>query len=678
MRARWPFALALALFLFGLGRGALNAWVAATVLPPLTPAVSTEVLARDGSLMRLYPVGNGLWRPAVDPHSVDPDYLRMLIGYEDRRFYRHDGVDLRALLRAGFHDVMAGHIVSGGSTLTMQVARLLENSGTGRIAGKIRQIRVALALERRLTKAQILSLYLQIAPFGGNLEGVRAASLAYFGKEPRHLTTAEAALLVALPQSPEQRRPDRFAKAARAARARVLMRLAGAGVIPRAEAKSAETEPVPTRRRPFPMLAPQLADRLHGADPAARVIRTTIDAGLQAQLQELATASVAGQGPRLQVAMVVADHRSGAILAEVGSAQYAETGDGYIDFTRTLRSPGSTLKPLVYGLAFDAGLANPETLIDDRPVDFNGYAPQNFDHRYRGMVRLRSALQMSLNIPAVMLTDAIGPANLMAGLKRAGVRAVVPGGNPGLAVVLGGVGVDLHDLVQLYAAIGRGGVALPLHVTPGADVAGRRIMSGVAAWQVGDILSGLAPPPGLPENGLSYKTGTSYGHRDAWAVGFDGRDVIGVWMGHADATPVPGAFGGELAAPVLFRAFARLKPKLTPLPPAPTGTLIAPNADLPLPLRVFRPRGAEVLPQPDAPQVAFPPDGAVVELNAGDLLMKVQNGAPPFVWMANGRPVATPSHDRDEVLHMAGPGFVTLSVIDAQGRSARVSVRLVR
>lgn len=679
MRAGLLFAAAAALWLAGLGRDRLDAWIDATRIPPLQPAISAEVLARDGTVLRAFTVENGIWRPGVDPASVDPRYLRMLVAYEDRRFWRHEGVDPRALVRAAVQAVFEGHIVSGGSTLTMQVARLLEDSGTGHLQGKIRQIRLALALERRLTKPEILSLYLQIAPFGGNLEGVRAATLAYFGKEPRRLTPGEAALLVALPQSPELRRPDRDPEAARAARARVLGRLVAAHVLTATQAKSAETEPIPTSRRPLPQLAPHLTDRLHVADSTATVIRTTIDAALQARLEALAADAVARSGERLQVAILAADHRSGEILAEVGSAAYAaDRRQGFIDMTQALRSPGSSLKPLIYGLAFDEGLAHPETLIDDRPVNFNGYAPQNFDHQYRGTVRLREALQLSLNIPAVLLTDAIGPANLMAGLSRAGVHAVVPGGQPGLAVALGGVGVDLQDLVQLYAAIARGGVALPLIVEPGAGrPEGRRVISAVAAWEVGDILAGLAPPPGQPSNRLAYKTGTSYGHRDAWAVGFDGSDVIGVWMGHADGTPVPGAFGGELAAPVLFQAFARMKPALDPLGPPPPATLTVSNAELPPPLQRFRSREAAFQPPADAPQVAFPPDGAEVELAGGDLLVKVQRGVPPFTWLADGLPVAVASHDRQEVLPMPGPGFVSLSVIDARGRSAQVSVRLV-
>ncbi|HEX9857706.1 MAG TPA: penicillin-binding transpeptidase domain-containing protein, partial [Paracoccaceae bacterium] len=364
------------------------------------------------------------------------------------------------------------------------------------------------------------------------------------------------------------------------------------------------------------------------------------------------------------------------VLASVGSSAYrADARQGFVDMTRALRSPGSTLKPLIYGLAFDDGLAHPETLIEDRAMVFGTYAPQNFDKTFRGTIRLREALQLSLNIPVVALTEALGPAKLLAAMRRAGMRAAVPGGQPGLAVALGGVGVTLEDMVQLYAAMARGGVALPLRVT-GESVEGQRVISTVAAWQVGDILSGLAPPPGAPASRLAYKTGTSYGHRDAWAIGFDGQHVIGVWMGRADGTPVPGAFGGDLAAPVLFQAFSRLKGELTPLPPAPPATLLISNAELPQPLRRFRSRAAAFAVTADAPAVAFPPDGAEVELLDSGLLVRVRGGVAPFTWLADGVPMAVALRGRETVLTVPGPGFVTLSVIDAEGRSARAQIRV--
>lgn len=679
MRARWFLVLAACLWLGALARDAGDRWVDATVLPALVPDSSVEVLDRNGLLLRAFLVKGGRWRLAVDPVSVDPDYLDMLIAYEDRRFLAHPGIDPQALLRAAAQAIWNGHVVSGGSTLTMQVARLLEESGTGQVAGKLRQMRLALALERHLSKDQILGLYLNLAPFGGNLEGVRSATLAYFGKEPHRLTPAEAALLVAIPQSPEARRPDRHPKRAEAARSRVLDRAMGAGLIDADQAAAARTEPVPHHRRPVPALAPHLADRMRAADPAQHRHQLTLDALLQMQIETLAAEAVAEQPEALQVAIVIADHQSGEVLASVGSAAY--TGDarqGFVDMTAALRSPGSTLKPLIYALAFDEGLAHPETLVEDRPTSFGGYAPQNFDRTYHGTIRAREALQLSLNIPAVALTDAMGPARVLAALRRAGVSAVIPGNQPGLAVALGGLGVTLNDMVQLYAALARGGVALPLRVTMQGDGAeAGRLVSATAAWQVADILSGLAPPPGAPENRLAYKTGTSYGHRDAWAIGFDGRHVIGVWMGRADGTPVPGAFGGDLAAPVLFQAFNRLKPQLEALPPPPAATLLVSNAQLPQPLQRFRPRTA-AFGDADAPTVDFPPDGAQVELLGGDLLARVRGGAAPFTWLADGVPVAVAARGRDVLLPIGGEGFVTLSVIDGDGRSARSQVRVLR
>jgi len=675
MQVRWWLAVAAGLWLGAFGRDRVDDWIDATQLPTLVVETSVEVLDRNGDLLRAYTVADGRWRLAAG--DVDAGYLALLLAYEDKRFYRHGGVDAKAALRAVAQAVWNGQVVSGGSTLTMQVARLLENSGTGVWAGKLRQARLALALERRLSKPEILQLYLHLAPFGGNLEGVRAASLSYFGKEPRRLTPAEAALLVAIPQAPEQRRPDRSVERATDARDRVLARAAQDGLFQPDQIVAARSEAVPAARRPFPARAPHLADRARRDQPSQVTHRLTIDKDLQAALERLAADVVAGQGDRLGVAIVVADHGAGEILASVGSAGFSEARAGFVDMTAALRSPGSTLKPLIYALAFDEGLAHPETVIDDRPSDFAGYRPQNFDRQYHGSIRLREALQMSLNIPVVALTDALGPAKLLAALDRAGVGFVVPGGQPGLAVALGGVGVTLHDMVQLYAAIARGGVSLPLtYRMQGDRREGQRVLGASAAWAVGDILSGLAPPPGAPENRLAYKTGTSYGHRDAWAIGFDGRHVIGVWLGRPDGTPVPGVFGADLAAPVLFQAFARLKPELVPQPAAPPATLLVSNAQLPQPLQRFRSRTAAFQPQADAPAVAFPPDGAEVELLPDGLMVRVSGGRAPFTWLVDGAPVVVAMRGRQAMLADLGRGFVTLSVIDATGRSARAKVRL--
>ena len=660
---------------FGL---ALDRWVAATDLPPLAPETSVEAVARDGRLLRAFTVNDGRWRMAVDPARVDPRYLAMLTAYEDRRFASHPGVDVRALARAAWQALRHGRVVSGGSTLTMQVARLLEDGATGRWAGKLRQMRVALALERALPKDRILSLYLHLAPMGGNLEGVRAGSLAWFGKEPARLTEAEAALLIALPQAPALRTPDAHPEAARAARDRVLARAAEVGAIDVDAARAGAREALPSARRPFRAHAPHLADRLRAAEPDARVHRTTLDADLQAALEELAADALGDLPPQATLALLVADPDGGEILASVGSADYtSDARRGYVDMTRALRSPGSTLKPLVYGLAFSDGLAHPETLLNDRPEDYGGYAPQNFDGGFRGPVTAREALQASLNVPVVALTEALGPARLLAELRRAGVEAVVPGDAPGLAISLGGIGVSLEGLVQLYATLARGGEAQALSAVAGAVPAGggrARLLTPQAAWHVADVLADAPRDPSLPGRPLAVKTGTSSGHRDAWALGFDGAHVAGVWVGRADGTPVPGMVGASAATPLLFDVFARLGGRPEPLPPAPPGTrIVASGGDLPAPLQRF---GARALQPDDAPQVAFPPDGAALAPMTGGLLARVERGSAPFTWLADGAPVEVASYEREARLDVGGPGFVTLAVVDAEGRAARVRVEV--
>ncbi|MCC1481887.1 penicillin-binding protein 1C [Roseibaca sp. Y0-43] len=651
---------------------ALEAWVDATDLPPLTPETGAEVLAEDGTLLRAYTVADGRWRLAVDPARVDQTYLALLLAYEDRRFHTHPGVDPVAMVRAFWQSARAGRMVSGGSTLTMQVARLLEDGPTGTWAGKARQIRVALALERQLHKDAILSLYLHLAPMGGNLEGLRAGSFAWFGKDPARLTPAQAALLVALPQSPARRSPDRDAAAARMARDRVLDRAVTARVLTRAEAEAAKREAIPTARRPFPALAPHLADRLVAALPAQKLHRTTLNASLQTALEELARDTLRDLPPRAGLALVVADAQTGRIRAHIGGAYGDDARGGFNDMTRAMRSPGSALKPLVYGLAFSDGLAHPETLVNDRPASFGGYAPQNFDGRFRGPVTVREALQLSLNLPVVEMTNSLGPARLMSALRSAGVDTALDG-QPGLAVALGGVGVSLEGLVQLYAGIARRGEAVTLTTAPGPVAQGAQVIRPEAAWHLGQILARAPRPAHLPGWPLAFKTGTSYGHRDAWAVGFDGQHVAGVWIGRADGTPLPGTFGLDAAAPVLFETFARLGPRPAPLPPAPPGTLDVAHVDLPPPLRRF---GPQLATDADAPQLAFPPAGAALRPVAGRVMARVDRGRAPFTWFANGAPVLTRSFEREAHLPVTGPGYVTLSVVDATGRAARVELEL--
>jgi penicillin-binding protein 1C len=343
----------------------------ASTLPPLDLTAardrSTVVLDRDGKLLRPFLTADGRWKLPVGHDDVDPRYLAMLKAFEDKRFDSHHGIDPRAMLRAAGQMLLSGRIVSGGSTLTMQVARLLEPREERSVAAKLRQAVRAVELERRFGKSEILDLYLTLAPFGGNLEGVRAASFAYFGKEPKRLSTAEAALLVALPQAPEQRRPDRFTRAASKARDRVLARVEAAGLATKDEVAAAREEPIPTARKPFPSLAPHVAEQVVAETPAARSHRLTLDARLQANLEQLARERSLGLAPQVSIAILAVDNDTGEIRASVGGVDYfAAERAGALDLTRALRSPGSALKPFIYALAFDNGIAHPETMLGDR------------------------------------------------------------------------------------------------------------------------------------------------------------------------------------------------------------------------------------------------------------------------------------------------------------------------
>ena len=606
VRFRWRRALLIVCFgcLSVLAAGAW--WIATLGPPPLGKdvAFSNRVVGRDGRLLRAYATPEGRWRLPASVADVDPRFFAMLFAYEDKRFRAHRGVDPLALVRATLQLVSSGRIQSGGSTLTMQVARLLEPRSNRNLAAKLRQIVRAVEIERTLSKDDILSLYLDLAPYGGNIEGIRAASLTYFGKEPRRLTLAEAALLVALPQSPEARRPDRSMAAARAARDRVLDRFAESGSVPADEVALAKAEPVPAGRRPMPMLAPHAAD--HAVADAAvgqgSEVRLTIDAELQKNLEELArgrTRSLtATLGPDISLAMLVVDNATGEVRAHVGSPDYFDQRRaGQVDLTQALRSPGSTLKPFIYGLGFEDGFIHPETLVDDRPTRYGGYKPQNFDFTFQGTVTVRRALQMSLNLPALAVLDQVGASRLTARLAQAGATLVLPEGEaPGLAIGLGGVGTKLSDLVMLYAGIARLGTVLPLteKASEGPRAAGykadaNRLMEPVAAWYVGNVLIGTPPPENGVPGRVAFKTGTSYGYRDAWSLGFDGRYTIGVWVGRPDGAPVPGLVGRMAAAPILFDAFARLPTQPSSLPRAPSGVLLATGAKLPPPLKFFQP-----------------------------------------------------------------------------------------
>ena len=717
------------------------AWIVSLGPAPLGDGLdySTQVVDRDGRLLRPYATAEGRWRLPATPDTVDPRFVDALIAFEDKRFRSHRGVDPMALLRAAYQLARNGRIVSGGSTLTMQVARLIEPRRERSFLAKLREIVRAVELERLLSKDEILTLYLGLAPYGGNLEGIRAASLSYFGKEPRRLTLGETALLVALPQSPELRRPDRSAEVARRARDRVLERIAAARLMPADEVEDAKREPVPDARKPMLVLAPHAADQAVAAAPEQKLHRLTIEASLQKSLEELARDRARTLGPDISIAIEAVDNATGEVLARVASADYFdERRAGQVDMTQALRSPGSALKPFIYGLAFEDGLVHPETLIDDRPIRYGSYAPENFDLTFQGTVTVRKALQLSLNVPAVALLDAVRASRFTARLGDAGAPLVLPPGEiPGLAMGLGGLGIKLADLTMLYAGLARLGTTVPLIerrdaianggpcptevdpliscVTRGLDPrvhrpckkmdcrvkpvndsawddaervrstgtrpAPRRLLDPVAAWYVGNVLIGTPPPENAAGGRIAFKTGTSYGYRDAWSVGFDGKRTVGVWVGRPDGAPVPGLIGRAAAAPILFEAFARMNRPIAPLPAAPRGVMLTPTAKLPPPLQRFRPGGTGRDSAEVPLRIMFPPNGARLELAMADakpepVALKITGGVAPLTVLVNGVPLADTAARRTLFFEPDGPGFVRLTVMDARGTTDSVVVRL--
>ncbi|MBB5051078.1 penicillin-binding protein 1C [Afipia massiliensis] len=671
--------------------GAAAIWIAS--LPPLpfeqTRQISTTVVDRNGKLLRAFAMADGRWRLPAHAKDVDPGYLNLLLNYEDKRFRSHIGVDPLAIGRAAIQLVTRGHIVSGGSTITMQVARLMEPRQERSISAKLRQMVRAVQLEQKLSKDEILDLYLTLAPFGGNLEGARAASFAYFGKEPKRLSLAESALLVALPQSPETRRLDRHPDAARAARDRVLSRMVEHRHVSADDAIHAKREPVPRMRKPMPLLAPHSTDQSLAIMKDATRIQLTLDSNIQSALESLARDRAIALGPDVSVGLLAVDNETGDVLAHVGSSDYFDTRRaGQVDMTRAVRSPGSTLKPFIYGLAFEDGFVHPESLIEDRPIRYGSYAPENFDMTFQGTVTVRKSLQMSLNVPAIALLDRIGSNRLTARIKQAGANLILPKDEtPGLAMGLGGVGITLNDLVRLYTGLARSGdtVALREIVRPDDkdEPETRRLLDPSAAWLIGNVLMGTPPPDNAPRNRLAFKTGTSYGYRDAWSVGFDGRMTIGVWVGRPDGAPVPGLVGRTAAAPILFDAFARTGKLPMALPKAPKGTLMASNAKLPLPLRRFRASGEFVRTGSEqALRIQFPLNGSRIDAYGGGeasqsaMPVKVAGGVLPLTMMVNGIAVGSIDSRRQKLVDPPGPGFVRLTVMDATGAADTVVVRI--
>ena len=595
--------------------------------------------------------------------NVSQNFTNALIAYEDKRFYYHHGVDFLALSRAVLQWCRYGHVVSGGSTLTMQTAKLLD-PGSRTIFRKLLEMFRALQLERHYTKSQILQMYLTLAPYGGNLEGIQAASLFYFGKTPRHLTTVESALLLAILQSPAAFHPHRNPKRALLQRNEVLKRLHFSG----------NEEPLGViPPRPFTRDAYHVGQFFRKQNRRGIVV-TTLDKTIQNRVLHLLQAALPpSPSPKTGAALVI-DNRTCQVIAYVGSAfPYDPLRQGYVDIITAVRSPGSALKPFIYALAFDEGILTPESTVMDKPSTFGTYVPKNFSDIFHGNVSVSYALQNSLNIPAVYALEKVSPGRFLYHFDTYGIRFHLPPtqDKPSLAIALGGVGISLWDLTSLYCALANKGLYQPLRLEKGKVQPSQPLFTPQSARWITQILRSAPPPgghtlfsPGMAPT-VAFKTGTSYGYRDAVCFGYSDRYTVGVWLGRADGTATSDQQIGRIAAaPLLFQIFELIDPQALRLSFSAKEEFSSFAVD-------------PLLSQREPLQITFPQDQGVVMMESGvPVSITMKGGKPPYTWYINGEPTWTETQNTKNLWVPAGEGFYTLTLVDSEGQRASSNVRM--
>lgn len=524
---------------------------------------SQLVVDKNGQPLRAFADNRGVWRYPTKQSQVSKNYLQALINYEDRAFWQHHGINPLSLFRAVGQLVVNGRAISGGSTITMQVARILEPHSKS-VPGKLWQMFRAFQLEFYLEKQQILELYLNYAPFGGPIEGIEAATYTYLGKSAKDMTDAEAALMAVLPQSPSRFRPDRHSERAEKARNKVLDRLLAYQVWSKQQVEQAKLESVYAEFNSRPLIAPLLARRLARQYPDRQIIHSTIDLDIQMQMAEQVKAYLSRFSQSTSASALLVDNKSLEVVAYVGAGDFANKKRfGHIDMNQAIRSPGSTLKPFIYAMAMDKQLIHSESLLQDVPLNFGLYSPRNFTRKFAGPISMSKALQQSLNIPAVQVLSHLGAENFAGQLENSGLKLYFPDhSRPSLSLALGGVGVKLVDLIAAYRSLAAGGLSGQLRYLQDSVKQESYLISKESAWIVGDILSkvplltsqSVIQRKGMTKNRnrwVAHKTGTSYGYRDAWMVAVTDQYSLAVWIGKPDGSPSPGEFGRKSAAPLV-------------------------------------------------------------------------------------------------------------------------------
>ena len=568
MKIRWQQWPAILRFMAFFLPSLLFAFIFTDIIFPFRPSVtySQVVLAADGSVLHAYLTPDQKWRMQAELPDISPVLKKTIVYKEDKYFYFHFGINPVAVVRAIYINIIRGERTSGASTITMQVVRLLQPKQRT-YSNKILEMFRALQLELHYSKQEILQMYLSLAPFGSNIEGVKAAALLYFGQTPQALSLAQVATLSIIPNNPRLLRPGINNPAILKERNRWLSYFGRKNLFEKSMITIALIEPLEMARHEAPSCVPHFSRQVSVRFPGKLCVETFIDRRIQEMLENILYAEVRHTSNMniTNAAAVVIDNKSGTIKAYAGSADFTDSGSqGQVDGVVALRSPGSTLKPFLYALAIDKGLITPKMKLNDIPANFNGYRPENYDQTFRGPVSMELALEQSLNIPAVKLADQLGIDYFKESLANAGFNWINKHRRQlGLSVVLGGCGVKLIELTTLYTAFANQGVYHPVRWAKDQPASQPiNLFSPAAVYMITEILTQLHRPdlPNLFDNSvhmphIAWKTGTSYGRHDAWSVGYNPEYTIGVWMGNFNGQGVAELNGSDFAAPLLFKIF---------------------------------------------------------------------------------------------------------------------------
>lgn len=630
---------------------------------------ATTLYDQNDQVLARYSTADSYWRLAPTLKEIDPNFIRALLAIEDARFYSHSGVDVPAIGRALMTWHKSGQPKSGASTITMQLVRQYKPRPRT-FKSKLIESIAALKYELIYSKDEILEQYLTRISYGGNIQGIEAASWHYFDKPPRQLTWDEISLLIALPQAPEARRPDRHPVAAKAGRDRILGKLVEEGVLTKQFAREASEVPVPQFVHSFPSDADIGAPLMSARD---RDIHSYIDPKIQRSAHRVLKQSLEQEERTVNASILVIENKTRNVVAQVTAGARGHDG-GWLDLTRAVRSPGSTLKPFIYGLAMSDGQAGLNSTIRDAPTRFGAYQPENFNRRYHGKVRLQDALKHSLNVPAVAALDQIGSTRFEALLVSAGAIPRLPAHreeDSGLSLALGGAGMTAIDLATLYTAMANDGLAKPLNweVEQIKPETGVQILPPDTVQKITHVLAAATPPQGrLPghlsqsRSAISYKTGTSYGARDSWAAGYTKDHTIVVWVGRPDGAPRPGETGRESAAPLLFDVFDTFTDRSA--------------RDFELTDKRLRESKTFKTALDAGPQISFPSDGSevLIQNSRKDLRLRAQSSKALHFYV-DGQLLE--AQYGAATFKPKSPGFYTLRVVDSDGRSTLSRFRVL-